>query len=186
MAASTGLPLTQTWLGGNSHLWLDALADEELQQWRASLSALAERVEGAIQARQQSAVTERTIDAADALLRGVRQHQFFLTGLESAWHALYSFDAYQHAQEELSATVLDWRQALEDDSPAEADCFQRLQLLAWRSVGEGMLLVDIYQHGNGPLSEVPPPAPGLCSSGGWVGSIRCLRALASHPPWTEK
>ena len=77
MAASTGLPLTQTWLGGNSHLWLDALADEELQQWRASLSALAERVEGAIQARQQSAVTERTIDAADALLRGVRQHQFF-------------------------------------------------------------------------------------------------------------
>ncbi len=87
-----------------------------------------------------------------------------MTGLESAWHALYSFDAYQHAQEELSATVLDWRQALEDDSPAEADCFQRLQLLAWRSVGEGMLLVDIYQHGNGPLSEVPPPAPGCCSA----------------------
>ncbi len=162
--ASTGLPLTQTWLGSHSHLWLDALADEELQQWRASLSALAERVEGAIQARQQSAVTEHTLDAADALLRGVRQHQFFLTGLESAWHALYSFDAYQHAQEELSAAVLDWRQALEGDSPTETACFQRLELLAWRSLGEGMLLVDIYQHGNGPLSEVPPPPRGCCGA----------------------
>ena len=164
MAASTGLPLTQTWLGGNSHLWLDALADEELQQWRASLSALAERVEGAIQARQQSAVTERTIDAADALLRGVRQHQFFLTGLESAWHALYSFDAYQNAQEELSVAVLDWREALEERSPNEGECFERVELLAWRSLGEGVLLVDIYEHGNGPLSEVPPAPLGRCGA----------------------
>lgn len=174
MEASTGLPLTQTWFGATSHLWLDALADEELQQWRASLGALAERVEGAIQARQQSHVAsaarfagaaEHTIDAADALLRSVRQHQFFLTGLESAWHALYSFDAYQRAQEELSAVVLDWRQALEGENPAEVACFQRLELLAWRSLGEGMLLVDIYQHGNGPLSEVPPlPPPGCCSA----------------------
>ena len=165
MEASTGLPLTQTWLGSHSHLWLDALADEELQQWRDSLGALAERVEGAIQARQHSPVAERTIDAADALLRSVRQHQFFLTGLESAWHALYSFDAYQHAQEELSATVLDWRQALEGGSAAiEAGCFQRLELLAWRSLSEGMLLVDIYQHGNGPLSEQPPQPQGCCSA----------------------
>ena len=170
------MPLTQTWFGATSHLWLDALADEELQQWRASLSALAERVEAAIQARQQSyvvsaggvargaGVVEYTLDAADALLRGVRQHQFFLTGLESAWYALYSFDAYQHAQAELSAAVLDWRQALEGGSPTEANCFQRLELLAWRSLGEGMLLVDIYQHGNGPLSEVPPPPLGYCSA----------------------
>ncbi|MBP6598560.1 MAG: hypothetical protein KA216_03805 [Giesbergeria sp.] len=182
MDASTGAahthinPETQTGFGDASRLWLEALADEELQQWRASLGALAARVEAAIQVRQQHsssataaetadarAVHEDTIDAADALLRGVRQHQFFLTGLESAWHALYSFDAYQNAQEELSCAVLDWRQALEERSPTEADCFQRLELLAWRSLSEGMLLVDIYQHGNGPLSEQPPASFSCCS-----------------------
>ena len=161
---STGLLQTQAWFGENSHLWLDALADEELQQWRASLSVLAERVESVIQARHQAGMAETTIDAADALLRGVRQHQFFLTGLESAWHALYSFDAYQNAQTELSVAVLDWRQALEDGSSTENACFQRLELLAWRSLGEGLLLVDIYQHGNGPLSEVPPARLGCCSA----------------------
>ena len=110
MDASTGAahthinPETQTGFGDASRLWLDALADEELQQWRASLTALATRVEAAIQARQHNpaalagGAAEDTADAADALLRGVRQHQFFLTGLESAWHALYSFDAYQNAK----------------------------------------------------------------------------------------
>ena len=168
--------MTPTWCGETSRFWRDAWADEELRDWRASLGALAQCVENALQARQQSrdaedtighadarAVHEDTIDAADALLRGVRQHQFFLTGLESAWHALYSFDAYQNAQEELSCAVLDWRQALEERSPTEADCFQRLELLAWRSLSEGMLLVDIYQHGNGPLSEQPPASFSCCS-----------------------
>ena len=163
-------PETQTGFGDASRLWLDALADEELQQWRTSLTALATRVEAAIQARQHNptaatgGASEDTADAADALLRGVRQHQFFLTGLESAWHALYSFDAYQNAQEELSSAVLDWHQALEDRSASEADCFQRLELLAWRSLSEGMLLVDIYQNGNGPLSEQPPEPQGYCSA----------------------
>ena len=183
MDASTGAahthinPETQTGFGDASRLWLDALADEELQQWRASLTALATRVEAAIQARQHNpaalagGASEDTADAADALLRGVRQHQFFLTGLESAWHALYSFDAYQNAQEELSTAVLDWHQALEERSPTEADCFQRLELLAWRSLSEGMLLVDIYQHGNGPLSEQPPEPRGCCIAAWlWVRS----------------
>ena len=164
MEASTGLPLTQAWLGDASRLWLDALADEELQQWRTSLNTLAEYVERAIQARYQSAPIEHLMDCADALLRGVRQHQFFLTGLESAWHALYSFEAYQNAQEELSVAVLEWHQALEDSSPSEGECFQRIELLAWRSLGEGVLLVDIYEHGNGPLSEVPPVPLGYCSA----------------------
>jgi hypothetical protein len=160
--ASTGLPQTQTWFGDASRLWLDALADEELKQWRVSLSALAEYVESAIQARHQGAAVDCLMDCADALLRGVRQHQFFLTGLDSAWHALYSFDAYQNAQEELSMAVIEWHQALEDSSPSEGECFQRIELLAWRSLGEGVLLVDIYEHGNGPLSEVPPAPPGRC------------------------
>ena len=156
--------MTPTWCGEASRFWRDAWADEELRDWRASLGALAQCVENALQARQQSRDAEDTIGHADALLRGVRQHQFFLTGLESAWHALYSFDAYQNAQEELSVAVLDWREALEERSPNEGECFERVELLAWRSLGEGVLLVDIYEHGNGPLSEVPPAPLGRCGA----------------------
>ena len=156
--------MTPTWCGETSRFWRDAWADEELRDWRASLGALAQCVENALQARQQSRDAEDIIGHADALLRGVRQHQFFLTGLESAWHALYSFDAYQNAQEELSVAVLDWREALEERSPNEGECFERVELLAWRSLGEGVLLVDIYEHGNGPLSEVPPAPLGRCGA----------------------
>ena len=156
--------MTPTWCGETSRFWRDAWADEELRDWRASLGALAQCVENALQARQQSRDAEDTIGHADALLRGVRQHQFFLTGLESAWHALDSFDAYQNAQEELSVAVLDWREALEERSPNEGECFERVELLAWRSLGEGVLLVDIYEHGNGPLSEVPPAPLGRCGA----------------------
>ena len=156
--------MTPTWCGETSRFWRDAWADEELRDWRASLGALAQCVENALQARQQSRDAEDTIGHADALLRGVRQHQFFLTGLESAWHALYSFDAYQNAQEELSVAVLDWREALEERSPNEGECFERVERLAWRSLGEGVLLVDIYEHGNGPLSEVPPAPLGRCGA----------------------
>lgn len=156
--------MTPTWCGETSRFWRDAWADEELRDWRASLGALAQCVESALQARQQSRDAEDIIGHADALLRGVRQHQFFLTGLESAWHALYSFDAYQNAQEELSVAVLDWREALEERSANEGECFERVELLAWRSLGEGVLLVDIYEHGNGPLSEVPPAPLGRCGA----------------------
>ncbi|WP_051602959.1 hypothetical protein [Simplicispira psychrophila] len=164
---STGLQPTPAWSGHSSRFGRDFRAEEELQQWRTSLGALAQCIENALQARRLRRDAAHITRCAVALWQGVRQHQFFLTGLDSAWHTLYSFDAYQNAQQELSGAVQDWRQALEERSLREGDCFDRVELLAWRTLGEGVLLVDIYQHGNGPLSEAPPVPLGR-SSAAWL------------------
>lgn len=153
--------------GGSGHWGYDFWAEEELQQWRTSLGALAQCIENALQARRLRRDADHITHCALALGQGVRQHQFFLTGLNSAWHALYSFDAYQNAQQELSGAVRDWRQALEQRSLREGPCFDRVERLAWRTLGEGVLLVDIYTHGNGPLSE-QPPAPLERSGAAWL------------------
>lgn len=155
------------WFGHSSRLGRDYRAQEDVQQWRTSLGALAQCIENAVQARRQRGTTEHIIGCALALAHGVRQHQFFLTGLDSAWHFLYSFGAYQNAQEELASAVQDWCQALEQRSAREGACFDRVELLAWRTLGEGVLLVDIYEQGNGPLSEAPAPAPGR-SGAAWL------------------
>ena len=164
---STGRYPLPGWSGHSSRLGQDLRAEEELQQWRTSLGALAQCIENALQARRLRRDAEHITRCAVALWQGVRQHQLFLSGLDSAWHALYSFDAYQNAQQELSGAVQDWRQALEQRSPREGACFDRVERLAWRTLGEGLLLVDIYQDGNGPLSEVPP-APLGRSGAAWL------------------
>lgn len=155
------------WSCDSSRFGRDFRAEEELQQWRASLGALAQCIENALQARRLRRDADHITGCAVALWQGVRQHQFFLSGLGSAWHALYSFGAYQNAQQELSGAVQDWRQALEQRHAREGACFDRVELLAWRTLGEGVLLVDIYEHGNGPLSEAPP-APLERSGAAWL------------------
>lgn len=167
MLTSSGHDPTPDWFGHSSQWGRDYRLQEQLQQWRTSLGALAQRIENAVQARRQGGDAGQIIGCALELAKGVRQHQLFLTGLDSAWHFLYSFDAYQNAQEELAAAVQDWCQALEQRSPREGACFDRVERLAWRTLGEGVLLVDIYEQGNGPLSEAPAPAPGR-SGAAWL------------------
>lgn len=135
------------------------VADEESRQLRASIGALAQCVEQAVYARRTHSDTAAILHGATALVQGVRQHQLFLTGLESAWHMLYAFDAYQNALHELCRAVQDWRLALEQRSPGEGACFDRVELLAWRMVGEGVLLMDMYEQGSGPLSDAPASRP---------------------------
>lgn len=131
------------------------MADEASHQLRASIGALAQCVEQAVHARRMRSDPAAITRCAQALLQGVRQHQLFLTGLESAWHMLYAFAAYQNALHALRRAAQDWYLALEGRSPGEGACFDRVELLAWRMVGEGLLLIDMYEQGSGPLSEAP-------------------------------
>ena len=70
-------------------------------------------------------------------------HQLFLTGLGSAWHSLYEFGAYQNALRELRCAVESWHKALVQRRADEGAGFDRMELLAWRTLGEGLLLIDM-------------------------------------------
>lgn len=131
-----------------SRFFCDAGANEESRQLRASLGALAVHIEAAVRSRRLRHDTDDITRAAASLVQGVREHQLVLTGLGSAWHALYGFSAYQRAVAELLRAVNAWQQQLEQRSRREGAAFDRVELLAWRTLGEALLLIDLYEQGD--------------------------------------
>ncbi|OYX11242.1 MAG: hypothetical protein B7Z11_05070, partial [Acidovorax sp. 32-64-7] len=89
---------------------------------------------------------------------------------------LYEFGAYQRALRELRDAVAAWQQALERHSARESACFRQFELLAWRTLGEALLLIDMYEHDSGPQSDLPDALPQRLSGWqrvrAWFGRLR--------------
>ena len=121
------------------------------------------------------AMTHPLIRTTLALALGVLEHQLFLSRMGTGWKLLYEFGAYYRALRELAAAVTRWQQALEQRSALEGANFDQVELLAWRTLGEGLLLVDMYRQGVRDLNELPEASPGLGSI--WRRARSWLRRL---------
>jgi hypothetical protein len=80
------------------------------------------------------------------LLTVLRGHRALVVGLGVAWRGLYEYAAYLQALNNLRVLIGQW--LLEGGSHSEmlglsADDFE---LVAWRTLGEGMLLIDMYEQ----------------------------------------
>ena len=161
MAASRPLSLqTLQTFGDISRFLREGVADEDSRQMRDSVGALAQVIDEAVKVRHARHEAALVTQHAQGLVGTVREHQRFITGLGSAWHALYEFGAYQSALRELRRAAEDWLKALERRSSREGAAFDRVELLAWRTLGEGVLLIDMYeQGGTSLLSGVPESSP---------------------------
>ena len=151
--------LTLQSFGDISRFLREGVADEESRQLRDSLGALSTHIEEAVRARRTSTDTLVIAQRAAALEQCAREHQLFLTGLGSAWHALYELGAYERALRELRNVIADWQQMLERRSPKESASFDQFELLAWRTLGEALLLIDMYEHQSYPPSDLQDRAP---------------------------
>ena len=146
--------LTLQSFGDISRFLREGVADEDSRQLRDSLGALSTQIDEAVRARRDSTDTDDITRRVVALSQCAREHQLFLTGLGSAWHALYEFGAYQRALRELRNAVTQWQQALERRSSQESACFDQFELLAWRTLGEALLLIDMYEHQSDPNADL--------------------------------
>ena len=76
---------------------------------------------------------------------------------------MYEWASYQRALRELAQAVQRWREALAQRSNHEGAAFDQMEQWAWRALGEGLLLLDMYQQGAGLVMssapEDPPPPP---------------------------
>jgi hypothetical protein len=152
-------PLSQLTIqsfGDISRFLREGVADEESRQMRDSMVVLAQAVDTAVRSRRARSDAVDITRHAAALVQAVRAHQLFLTGLGSAWHSLYEFGAYQNALRELRRAVESWHKALVQRGADEGAGFDRMELLAWRTLGEGLLLIDMYEQGGQAHSEPPP------------------------------
>ena len=152
--------LTLQSFGDISRFLREGVADEDSRQLRDSLGVLSTQIDEAVRTRRTSTDTAEITRRVVALSHSAREHQLFLTGLGSAWHALYEFGAYQRALRELRNAIADWQSMLEQRSTKESASFDQFELLAWRTLGEALLLIDMYEHQSNPasdLQDMPPP-----------------------------
>jgi len=154
---STQLQYTAQSFGDISRFLREGVADEESRQLRDSLAALSQHVESAVRARRLRSAPTDILHCVEQLARCVREHQLFLTGLGSAWHAMYELGVYQQAVRELRDAIGAWHAALERRSASEAARFDAFELLAWRTLGEALLVIDMYEHGTSAQSEFARP-----------------------------
>lgn len=161
--------------GDISRFLREGVADEDSLQLRDSLGALSVQIDETTRLRRTGADAMAITRRVGGLAQCAREHQLFLTGLGSAWHALYEFGAYQRALRELRDAIAAWQQALERHSTQEGASFRQFELLAWRTLGDALLLIDMYEHDNGPPSDLSGVLPQRPSR--WQGLRAWFRRL---------
>ena len=163
--------LTLQSFGDISRFLREGVADEDSRQLRDSLGVLSTQIDEAVRTRRTSTDTTEITRRVVALSHSAREHQLFLTGLGSAWHALYEFGAYQRALRELRNAIADWQSMLEQRSTKESASFDQFELLAWRTLGEALLLIDMYEQGSRGEGAAEPPVPSRSRSW-WQRALR--------------
>ena len=132
--------------GEYSQFLRSAVADEESLQVGESLQALAVQIEALVAMLQQRNTEPRPLALALINLVGdLRTHRALLLGLSDDWHSNYEFDAHFSALNHFRILVTQW--AMEAAPPRNsAPVLADFDLNAWRVLGAGSLLLDVYEQ----------------------------------------
>jgi hypothetical protein len=142
---STNLPSINSF-GELSNFLRGAVADEASRELSDSMSQLSVHIEAIIAAlrlnRQRVIVAPMLVD----LLTVLRGHRTLVVNLSLPWRGLYEYAAYLQALNNFRVLIGQW---LLDGGPRSADLLlgaEDFELVAWRTLGEGMLLIDMYEQ----------------------------------------
>lgn len=132
--------------GQYSEFLRTAVADEESLQVGESLQSLAGQVESLLSMLQkQGPAAPALSQALINLLGDLRAHRALLLGLSADWHRFFEFDAHFAALNHLRILVTQWAM---DAAPPKHQMppFAEFDLVAWRVLGAGSLLLDVYDQ----------------------------------------
>ena len=135
----------------------EGLADEDSRELRETLSDLSQGMEAVLQARRARQDVALLLPLVQQLNESAQAHQVRLSNLGPAWQVMYEFAAYQRTLLGLRGSLQAWQRALQVRSRTEARLFQQFEQRAWRTLGEGLLLVDLYEQGGHLHSDAPEP-----------------------------
>ena len=148
-SGATHAPATSTTaqsFGQYSQFMRSAMADEESLQVGESLQALAVQVEALAGMLQPGAGDpQRLATALIDLVGDLRTHRALLLGLGVDWHRFFEFDAHFAALNHFRILVTQWAMDAappKRSAPSQTD----FELAAWRVLGAGSLLLDVYEQ----------------------------------------
>ena len=142
---STHLPSINSF-GELSHFLRTSVADEDSRQVSEGMGQLAVQIEAIIASlrlnRSRTVVAPMLVD----LLTVLRGHRGMVVNLGLPWRGLYEYAGYLQALNNFRVLIGQW---LLDGGPRSSELLlsaEDFELVAWRTLGEGMLLIDMYEQ----------------------------------------
>ncbi len=147
---ATHLPSIQNF-GELSHFLRSAMADEESLQLADGMAGLSVNIESVLAhlktAPEPAALAAPLMD----LMTILREHRALVISLTPTWRGLYEYASYLTALNNFRVLIGQWlltanQQELADPAVKQIVNFEDFELVAWRTLGEGMLLIDMYEQ----------------------------------------
>jgi hypothetical protein len=141
----TNLPSINTF-GELSNFLRSAVADEDSRLLSESMAQLSVHVEAIIGALRRNRVRAVVAPMLVDLLTVLRGHRNLVVNLGLPWRGLYEYAAYLQALNNFRVLIGQW---LLDGGPRSMElsvAAEDFELVAWRTLGEGMLMIDMYEQ----------------------------------------
>jgi hypothetical protein len=142
---TTNLPGIHSF-GELSDFLRSAVADEDSRELSESMSQLSVHIEAIIASlrlnRERAVVAPLLVD----LLTVLRVHRTMVVNLDLPWRGLYEYAAYLQALNNFRVLIGQW---LLEGGPHHMELLlsaEDFELVAWRTLGEGMLMIDMYEQ----------------------------------------
>lgn len=143
-------PSTQRASSGNfgqlSNFLRGSIADEDSRRVSESMSVLATHVEAIVGSLRQDKVRTTIAPMLVDLLTVLRAHRHMVVGLGLPWRGLYEYAGYLQALNHLRVLIGQW---LLEGGPRSTELLlnaEDFELVAWRTLADGMLLIDVYEQ----------------------------------------
>lgn len=120
--------------------------DEESRRISESMSDLATHVEAIILSLKHGKVRTTIAPMLVDLLTVLRAHRHMVVGLGIGWRGLYEYAGYLQALNHLRVLIGQW---LLEGGPRSTELLlnaEDFELVAWRTLADGMLLIDVYDQ----------------------------------------
>lgn len=141
---STQYPSAQNF-GELSQFLRSSMADDESLQMADGMGVLAACIDAVL-----ASLKNRSDPAAMApllmdLMTHLRQHRALVVELGAGWRGLYEYASYLAALNNFRVLIGQWLLAAKQQA-AQVVSFADFELVAWRTLGEGMLLIDMREQ----------------------------------------
>jgi hypothetical protein len=141
------------------HFLRSAGADDDSRRVSESMSQLSVHIEAIIARLRVNRVRTTVAPMLVDMLTVLRGHRTMVVDLGLPWRGLYEYAAYLQALNNFRVLIGQW---LLDGGPRSTELLvapEDFELVAWRTLGEGMLLIDMYEQWK--ASEQPEDASKL-------------------------
>ena len=132
--------------GQLSNFLRGAVADDDSRRVSESMSELATHVEAIILSLRHGKIRTTIAPMLVDLLTVLRAHRHMVVGLGLVWRGLYEYAGYLQALNHLRVLIGQWLLEGGPRSPELLLNAEDFELVAWRTLADGMLLIDVYEQ----------------------------------------